>query len=251
LRGILRSYRWRRRFAWLGGFVLLIGAAVLAAVLLPGVHGTDTVEPTGTVPPQTAAVEKSVRVTAAERRAVDRTLVAFVKNAVTRDDPAAAWDLVTADMKGGGSGKEWKAGQLPVIPFAAKIPKRPSWNVLSSFNGDLTVDLLLQPRPGAKSGAIAFTVELQKAKRSGRWLVASMVPEHIFSPAPTPTPAAGASSKPKPVAAPGANGSLSLWWLALPGVLLAMVVLIPAGVLLNTWRRNRAVERQYRAERGL
>jgi hypothetical protein len=250
LRVILRSHRWRRRFAWLGGFAALLGGVVLAAFLLPGVHGNQELVPTGTPPPQTVTVTKSVRVTAAERRAVERTLSAFVKTAVTRDDPAAAWDLVTEEMKGGVSRKEWNAGQLPVIPFPAKVPKRLSWNVLSSLAGDLTVDLLLQPRPATNRGAIAFAVELQQEKGSGRWLVASMVPEHVFSPAPT-TPV---GRTPKPVAVPKSqvmNGALSRWWLVAPGVLLAMIVLIPVGVLLNTWHRNRTIERRYRAERGL
>jgi hypothetical protein len=250
VRGILQSYRWRRRFAWLAAFAALLGGAVLAAFLLPGSPKNEELVPTGTAPPQTVAAAKPVRVTAAERRAVDETLGAFVKKAVTRDDPAAAWNLVTADFKGGVTRKEWNAGTLPVIPFPAKVPKRLSWNVLSSYADDLTVDLLLQPRPGTHRGAIAFTVELQKPTGNGRWLVASMVPEHIFSPAPTKPVRASA----KQVSVPKVriiNGALSLWWLVVPAVLLALVVLIPAGVLLNAWRRNRAIEREYRATREL
>ena len=250
MRGVLQSYRWRRRFVWLGAFVVVLGAVALAVVLLPGSpRNQEDVEPTGTVPPQTVAIQRPTRVTANEREAVERTLNAFVRTAVTRDDPAAAWNLVTADFKGGVSRKEWNAGTLPVIPFPARVPKRLSWKVLSSYADDLTIDLLLQPRPGTHRGAIAFAVEMQKAK--GRWLVASMVPEHTFSPAPTkPGPTSPGS---KPVAAPNvkiAHG-ISLWWLGVPIGLLALVVLIPVGVGLNTWRRNRVFERRYRAERGL
>ena len=250
VRRIRQSYRWRRRFAWLGVFVVLLGGVALAVALLPGSPRNQEAEPTGPAPPpQTTAIEKPTHVTAAEREAVDRTLSAFVKTALTRDDPAAAWDLVTADFKGGVTRKEWNAGTLPVIPFPAQVPKHLSWHVDSSYAGDLTLDLLLQPRRGTHTGAIAFTVELQREKRTGRWLIASMTPQHIFSPAPTkPVPAS-----PKSKAAPNveiSHGS-SLWWLTVPAAVLALVVLIPLAVLLNTWRRNRAIERRYRAERGL
>jgi hypothetical protein len=39
--------------------------------------------------------------------------------------------------------------------------------------------------------------------------------------------------------------------LVVPGALLVLIVLVPIVVLLNTWRRNRAIERRYRTERGL
>jgi len=250
LRGILQSYRWRRRFAWLGVFVLLAGGVAIAVVLLPGAHNNQEVEPTGTALPQTVAIQKPTRVTAAERRAVDRTLSAFVKTALTRADPAAAWNLVTADMKGGVSRKEWNSGTLPVAPFPAQVPKRLSWDVLSSYADDLTLDLLLQPRRGTHTGAIAFTVEMQRDKKTGRWLIASMTPQHIFSPAPTQP----VRTSTKPVSVPQVkiiNGALSLWWLVVPAGVLTLVVLIPAAVLMNNWRRNRAFERRYRAERGL
>jgi len=36
-----------------------------------------------------------------------------------------------------------------------------------------------------------------------------------------------------------------------PGALLALIVLVPLVFLLNNWRKQRAIERRYRAERGL
>jgi len=252
VREILQSYRWRRRLAWLGALAVLLVGVALAIVLLPGSpRNQETEQTSAALPPQTTAIEKPTHVTAAERQAVDRTLGAFVRTALTREDPAAAWDLVTADFKGGVSRKEWNSGTLPVIPFPAQVPKHLSWQVDSSYAGDLTLDLLLQPRRGAHVGAIAFTVEMQKEERSGRWLVASITPQHIFSPAPT-KPVRATPGR-KPVSQPPIKimNGISLWWLAVPAGLLALIVLIPVGVALNTWRRNRAIERRYRAERGL
>src|SRR5947199_3256796 len=249
MRGMLGSYRWRRRFAWIGGFVLLAIGAVVAAILLPKDEGRKyQLAPTGTTPAQTeAAVTKQVRVTAADRRAVNRTLVAFVRPGVTRADPAAAWALSTPAMHSAGTRKDWNGGQLPVLPFPAQISDHPSWNVLSSYPGDLTIDLILQPRPGAKRGPIAFAVELKKATAKGPWLVDSMIPEQGFA----PTQPAAKGKKTATTAAPALTGKLSPRWFILPGVLLALIALIPVGYLLNNWRRHRAIERRYRAERGL
>ena len=125
---------------------------------------------------------EQVHLTAADRRAVNRTLVAFVRSGVTRDDPAAAWDLATPAMRSSGTRKQWNAGELPVLPYPAQISDHPTWNVLTAFPGDVTIDLLLQPRRTSKRGPIAFAVELKRKERGGRWLVDSMIPEQGFAP---------------------------------------------------------------------
>jgi len=249
VRAIRQSYRWRRRFAWTGGFVVVAIGLVVAALLLPKDHGrTYARVPTGTEPAQTVeTVSKPVRLTAADRRALNRTLVAFVRTAVTRSDPAAAWELATPAMRSGIDRKRWDGGELPVLPFPARIPDKPSWNLLSSYPGDVTIDLLLQPRRTSTRGPIAFAVELKKQPRDGRWLVDSMIPEQAFAPA-------ASAKSPKPVNVPNGKppaGALSQKWFIVPGVLLALIALVPILFLLNTWRRNRAIERRYRAERGL
>lgn len=221
---------------------------VIAAILLPKDHGQHAeLTPTGTEPSQVEPVTRHVRVTAAERRAVNQTLVAFVRSAVTRDDPAAAWHLATPAMRSSVERKQWNAGELPVQPYPAHIPDEPSWNVLSSYAGDLSIDLLLQPRRGSRRGPIAFAVELKQEKKGGRWLVDSMIPEQAFAPTAPPK-----TKHPVPIAnGRGPKGTLSPKWFIVPGVLLALIALVPVLVLLNTWRRNRAIERRYRAERGL
>ena len=250
VRGILHSYRWRRRFAWAGGLALVAVGLAVAAIVFPNRHGTrNELAPTGTTPAQNAEIVRRVRVTAAERRAVNRTLVAFVRTGVTRADPAAAWDFATPALRSSATRKEWNSGELPVLPFPAHIPDEPTWNVLTSYPGDLTIDLLLQPRRNSRRGPIAFAVELKQEQKGGRWLVDSMIPEQAFAPTPSPTKIH------KPVAnaerSQGSTPRLSPLWLIIPGALLALIVLVPMLVLLNTWRRNRAIEQRYRAERGL
>jgi len=249
VRGILISYRWRRRLAWAGGGLVLFVALVVLAIVLPKDHGQRfNLSPTGTEPEQVNTTPtKEVRLTQAERRAVNRTLVAFVRTAVTRADPAAAWKLVTPLVRNGISQRDWNKGEVPVNPFPAAISERPDWRVLTSYPGDLTIDLTLQPRPGAKTGAIAFAVEF-KRMRDGRWLVDSMVPEHVFGPS-TP-PSATPARTPVTGNAKGLHGRLSPLWFIIPGGLLGLVLLVPLLFALNSWRRSRAIERRFRQERG-
>jgi hypothetical protein len=178
---------------------------------------------------------------------VNTTLVAFVRAGVTRADPAAAWDLATPQMRSTVTRKQWNRGVLPVQPYPAAISDHPTWNVLSSYPGDVSVDLVLQAKAGSKLGPIAFAVELKQPKKGGRWLVDSMIPEQVFSPTPSAAPA-----KTTTVAnGKQPSGALSPLWFVVPGVLLGLIALVPIAVLLNAWRRNRAIERRYRAERGL
>jgi hypothetical protein len=248
MKGILSSYRWRRRLAWIGATIALVVGIVVAVFALPKDSGRHyNLEPTGTEAAQTVAnVVKQVRLTAADKRAVNRTLVPFVRSGVTRKDPTAAWDLVTPAMRSGVSRKQWNGGELPVQPFPATIPDNPTWNVLTSYPGDVTIDLFLQPRRGAKRGPIAFAVELKKAKQ--RWLVDSMIPEQSFAPTPTGGKSANGGGQEEQVSA---RASGNRWLFIIPGALLALIVIVPVVFLLNNWRKHRAIERRYRAERGL
>ena len=248
MKGILSSYRWRRRLAWIGAGIALAVGIVVAAFALPKDSGRHyNLEPTGTEAAQTVANNvKQVRLTAAEKRAVNRTLVPFVRSGVTREDPSAAWDLVTPAMRSGVERKEWNAGVLPVQPYPATIPDNPTWNVLTSYPGDVTIDLFLQPRRGVKRGPIAFAVELKKAKQ--RWLVDSMIPEQSFEPAPSGGKSANGGGQEAQVTS---RSSGNRWLFIVPGSLLALIVIVPLVFLLNNWRKQRAIERRYRAERGL
>jgi len=248
MRGILSSYRWRRRLAWIGAALALMVGVVVVVLALPKDNGRKyNLEPTGTEAAQTVANNiRQVRLTAAERRAVNRTLVPFVRAGVTRSDPAAAWEFATPAMRSAVSRKEWNAGQLPVLPFPAKISDNPTWNVLTSYPGDVTIDLLLQPRRGAKRGPIAFAVELKKAKQ--RWLIDSMIPEQGFAPSSGGKPTRSAGGQEDTVKL---HNSGNPWLYFIPGTLLALIVILPTFFLLNTWRKHRAIERRYRTERGL
>jgi hypothetical protein len=242
MRGIVQSYRWRRRLAWSASTLALLVGLVVAAIVLPKDHGVRyQLNPTGTERAQSYGdLQKEVRVTPQQRRAVNETLVAFVRTGVTRSDPPAAWVLTTPEMRSGIARTDWDKGDLPVLPFPANVESADDWTVISSYPGDLTVDLMLQPRAGAKTGPIAFAIELKK--REGRWLVDSMVPEQAFGPS-------AAAKKPLPAGFKGKEpkARLSPLYFIIPGALLGLIVLVPLSVALLAFVRTRRIERRYRS----
>lgn len=245
MEAILSSHRWRRRLAWGAGALLLLAGLAIAALALPRSNGRHYLAPTGTVEPVTVAEPKRVPVTKSARRAIDATLAAFVRTGVTRADPAAAWNLVTPAMRAGISREDWNKGELPVIPLDARTDEL-GWNVITSYPGDVTVDVILHPKKRTKEGAIAYAVEFKRMP-DRRWLVDSMVPEHVFGAEAPPT------RKVEPVP-PGfkpkaPRGALGPIWFIVPGALLALVLLVPAGFALRTWLRHRSIEKRYREGR--
>jgi hypothetical protein len=233
---------------WIASGVVVLSGLGVAAILLPKDHGVHyRLNPTGTAEPQGfRPPPKEIRVTPKARRAVNDTLAAFIRTGLTRSDPAAAWALTTPAMRAGISRRDWNRGELPVQPFPAKLPRVPEWNVITSYPGDLTIDLLLQPRAGSQMGPIAFAVELKR--RNDRWLVDSMVPEHVFGPS-------GPSAAPKPLPAnfkgEGPRARLGPLYLIIPGTLLGLIVLVPLLIALTHFWRTRRIERRYRRDQRL
>jgi hypothetical protein len=244
VRTVLASYRWRRRLIWAGCAVLGIAGVVLATVVLPNENGGKfQLHATGTALPQTYdQLQTQVKVTAAIRRDIDATLAAFIRTGVTREDPAAAWGLATPAMRSGVTRAQWDSGTLPVVPFPAKTGQ-PGWTTLTSYPGDVTVDLMLHSRPGTNRGSIAYAVELKRMH--GRWLVDSMVPEQSFSPS-TRKPA-----KPLPpnYKAQQPHGALGPIWFIVPAILLGIAVLTPIGFGVRSVIRHRSIARRYREGR--
>jgi len=253
LPGILRSYRWRRRILWTVPFVVVAVAFAVLIVSLP--HGSAiedderSATPTGpAVPEEVAPAPRHVPVTKATRREVNQVLTAFVRHAVTREDPEQAWALATPELKAGQTRAEWRRGDLPVFPFPAKVEEATGWYVVESLENDLMVTLLMHARPGTKRGAIAYQVELKRigTGSNGRWLVDAFIPERVYAPATRQKPERDAT--PQPSSVPTAR--LSPWWFIVPGLILSLIVLVPAGVMVVNWRRGVRAERAYQRSLG-
>ncbi len=112
----------------------------------------------------------AARLSGPDRRAINRTLDAFVNSAVKRRDVGASYDLVTAQFRGGTSRAAWKKGTLPVYPYPARGRSFHEWTVEFASPGDVGFQLLVESR-NLKTDAIEYTGEVKKIH--GRWLIDS------------------------------------------------------------------------------
>ena len=108
LAGRLSSPRRRRRLAWSGGALLVVGAAVAAGVIWPNTgHSVQLPQHEGVK--AVFRTPASVPFTGARGDAVLRVEQRFVEHAVFRHDVAAAYDLVTPSLRGSLTRERWAA----------------------------------------------------------------------------------------------------------------------------------------------
>lgn len=204
---------------------------------------TAPAHPERTVYPTPAA--RRVPLTAADRRAIDALLDRFVPAALARRNPGDAFALSTPALQNGSTRSDWQRGAVPVYPFSPRETTFHYWTLDASYGDQASLDLLLQPRRGAATGAIAFTFRLRRL--GGRWLVDSVAPAAIFAPQGKPANIkAGPDFSAPPLRAGGATHRLGALWLAVPLGLVGALALVPIGVLLLGWLRE---ERPFRRER--
>ena len=253
---LLSSPRLRRRLAWmLAPLVLAGGIAALVVVAggSPPLYSASDQKLT----PQRARPSgpKPRRLTPADRRRIDATLDRFVSGAVARRNAARAYTAVTRTLRSGISRRAWNRGATGVYPFPARGHRFHGWKLDGSTSAGAWLELLLQPRKGAKVGPILFDVQLRR--RGHRWLVNSFIPAATFAPVGGPakvrsvrdySPAMQSSEAPSE---PGGKSRLSSLYAAVPfavfGALLAGLV---TWFVLVKWR-DRRIEREYRSSRRL
>lgn len=190
-----------------------------------------------------APAQAAYRLKPADKRAIDATLDRFVPAAVQRHDLAAAYDLVTPTMRTGISRRAWAHGTTNVMAYPARGTHFHGWTLDLAQRNYVMLDLLLQPRPHAHKGAMIFTLELRRLH--GRWLVASFIPSASFAGAERTGsmqafadygPLASKNPKPKHV---------NRLYLIGPALVVLLIVALPVGIVLRSWRRNRHAEREY------
>jgi len=190
-----------------------------------------------------APAQAAYRLKPPERPAIDATLDRFVTSAVLRHDLAASYDLVTPAMRNGISRRAWARGQTSVMAYPARGTRFHGWTVDLAQPGYVMLDLILQPRRGAKTGPMIFTLELRRTH--GRWLVASFIPSASFAGAERTGsmqafsdygPLASKNPKPKHV---------NRLFLIGPALVVLLILGTPAAIVLRSWRRNRRAEREF------
>ena len=244
---LLSSPRRRRRALRLGALAAAALAATLAVVLLP--RGDDAPAEEAAASQRWAPLERErpARLRPADRAAINRTLARFLPDAVGRRDLAAAWELAGPAMRSQVSRSDWLTGEIPVFPYPVGELGLDAWKPLYAYESRVGLDVLVQPRPGARVGPVALSVEMRRD--GGRWLVDQVYPVATWN-APDepnwvtgpPDFAAGGYTSEALEAPPFAKGRLDATWLAIPAAVLGLVVLVPAaiGARVLVRRRRRA-----------
>jgi hypothetical protein len=227
---------------------LLAAAGALAAIGLGMQNRADFPEQhvqnhPAAVPQQQEPHPKAL--TRAEAGQVWKTTTRFLRTAVAHRRLRAAYDLVGPELRGGMTRAEWSTGANPVVPFPVAAIQ--DWTLAYAYRNDVALDLGLIAKPGADTVAKEFRIELSRLSPRAPWKVVSWQPIGVSGPGNVKSIRQRLQAAP----APPAPMSLGAWWLAFPGALLALVLVLPVGLWVRSWRAGRRAERAYRDAVGL
>jgi hypothetical protein len=240
----LESPRRRRRLLWLGICVVGVAAVTTTILLLP--ERSSRPESFSDEPAQVVE-QRQPRLSVVDRTSIERTVDRFVIAALDRSNPALAWKLAGPDLRGSTTARDWVEGRMPIPPFRARGRHFHGWTNIVVARNSVLFDVLLQPRAGVKSGAIAYNAQV--IRRGGGWAVNRWYPVATFA-------AVGETPRvvgPNDYAAAGGaensetSGQLGGEWIALPFGLLALGVVVVALLFGRNWFRFRRARKAFAA----
>lgn len=238
LKGILASYRWRRRLAWLTATAVLVAGAVAVGIKWPN---TAPKEPAVSNVPLNIdySPPKTVRLKGRDKALALAVASRFIDTAVARKDIDSSWSLVAPEFRAGFTRKQWNSGDIPVVPYPVREAR---WKLDYSDVEGVGFEMALIPTKRSHMQAQVFLIGLHTlgAGKRRHWVVDS------WQSAPT----SGSST----VSAGGGGGSGSVLaqvtprlsaassapresaaWLLLPVGLLSLIVLLPLGIACVNW----------------
>ena len=239
--GRLASPRFRRR-AFRAGLLL----AVVAAGLLVSIFYWETATLVETPPHGRADLYVPpipAKLAAAERREVIATAARFVETAVKRDHAERAYELAGPNLRNGTTLAHWRDGDIPVVPYPVDDAR---WKFDYAYTDEIGLRVAVFPQTGAEARPMVFDMSLRAvgAGAARRWLVESWSPRGGGASGPRPSPADGSPFR---IAAPPASASTRLGaaWLLVPAGLVALVLVVPATLLIVELLRSRRAQRAY------
>jgi hypothetical protein len=211
---------------------------------------------------------KKARFTKAKQREVSKVLREFILTAVDRRDVGRSWDISAPSLREGFTKKQWSRGDLPVVPYPAANKGLGRWSFVQySYSDTIGLEVFLFPKPGSGWSAMTADVELVKG-HDGKWRVDYWMPKKFHGPpslakakptakakavkakaTPTHRAAGKRRAAPPEPARLGTPKPSRAWWIV-PIALLSLIVLVPLGILLGSWYRNRRAERDYLRAHG-
>jgi hypothetical protein len=240
---MLSSPRRRRRLYWGSGAIVAAGCALLIGILYPNTGREEAKFSPGKpqvthVEPRQTPLPKSDVV--ASQQIVDR----FVLSAVLRRHLERSYEIVTPQLRDGMKLEEWKKGAIPVAWFPAKDFAFAKSKLRYSYANFARYDVLIWARPRAETGSTSFSLEMRAVGKGQRrhWLVDYFQPlggglSLSSSEARNPL-----SVRSQPSAS---NAELGAGWVLAPLSILSLIVIIPSGLVIRGWLRNRRVDREY------
>lgn len=236
----------RRRTALLTTLaVLLVAGGIAAAVIeLPNKKSVDQ-GPISAAPTRqyksAQEAQRSRQLSAEERHQLLSSVVLFVTTAVERTHPERAWPIVDPALREGLSKKQWRSGNIPVVPFPAASIGPVS--VTSVVGTEALVEMVLIPTTSSHLVKKTFIMQLEEhSAQPPRWAVSSWMPAGIsYSQPPRKHVSAAAMSHAL------RSDTLSPLWIIVPmGVLIGGVLLLPIGVFTRDAYRTRRAETEAR-----
>jgi hypothetical protein len=105
------------------------------------------------------------------RRGIDATMTRFVPAAVTRQDPALAWELAGPGLRAGSTRRGWLRGQMPVYRFPWDGDRREllGWTPVFTYRNRVGFDIALSARKGTRASVMEVSVDV--VRRGSTWLV--------------------------------------------------------------------------------
>lgn len=243
VRRLLSSPRRRRRFFRASGVVAAAGCAVTIGFLYPNTGREESVFRPGK-PQVTHAEPAATPLPKSDLAATEQALDHFVLTAVLRRHLDDSYDLVTGQLRAGMTREEWDTGDIPVVPFLAKDFAFAKSKLRYSHANFARYDVLIWAKPHATTSSTSFSMELRAvgAGKSRHWLVDYFQPlgGGLSMPANPPRNPLSVRSQPS-----ATNAPLSAAWVFVPVSLFSLIVLVPTGLALRGWLRNRRADREY------
>lgn len=242
------SPRARRKLAWLTTAAVLVAAGLAVAFLIPN-HQAGAGKPAGNEGPAQVAITTSTKLSAADRRQIDAVLDRFIPAGMERRDPALAWKLAGPEMKVSSTLAQWQRGTSPIPYYQPKEKTFHAWTTIDAGPRYVIFNLLLHPLHPDRIGTYVFSGEVVKPDK--QWLVNRLYTIAIMN---GPRYSTTHELGPADFAAPGAKGqgtpeSVKHTVGILPIVLiLALVILVPLGVVVGAFVRGRRWRRRVRSD---
>jgi hypothetical protein len=244
VRRVLLSPRRRRRLAWVSAIGAAAGCALAIGLLYPNTG--ERAAPLGPGTPKIVHQEAPSRpLPRSDRRASEKILDAFVVTAVLRQNLDRSYDLVTVHFRAGLHRRDWRTGDIPVVPFPRKDFGLARSKLSYSHGNVARYEVAVMSRPNGTTGSMLFSAELHAvgAGTQRRWLIDYWEP--IGGGIGTPSEPSNPLSVSRVDRGPAVRAPLGATWVLVPLSILSLIVLIPAALAIRGWRRNRRADRDY------